>query len=79
MRLRYKLRGDIRMAQQSGLVIAFVATDPQGRTHVIDVVIGESGRELWTEDGKRVTRTRRGRYRTTETNIELTSDDPEAV
>jgi hypothetical protein len=67
------------MAQQSGLVIAFVATDPQGRTNVIDVVIGESGRELWTEDGKRVTRTRRGRYRTTETNIELTSDDPEAV
>ena len=67
------------MEKQLGLVIAFVPTDPQGCTHVIDVLIGESGPELWTEDGKRVTRIRRGHYRIASTNIELTSDDPEAI
>jgi hypothetical protein len=67
------------MAEHSTLAFAFVANDPQGRALVIDVLIGESGRELWTEDGRPVTRVQRGRYRVLETGIELTSDDPEAV
>jgi hypothetical protein len=67
------------MSESARPHFSFVANDQQGRAHVIDVKLGESGREFWTEDGKRVTRARKGQYRIAETNIELTSDDPEAI
>jgi hypothetical protein len=60
-------------------MIAFVATDSRGDVRIIDVLRRGLGHEFRTEHGQPVTRIRRGSYRLTGSDVELTSDDPEAV
>jgi hypothetical protein len=67
------------MRQQEVPIGAFIATNPYGKVCVIDVLPIKSGYELETEHGQPVTRIRRGRYRITGTEVELNSDDPEAL
>jgi hypothetical protein len=67
------------MTEYSRRAFTFVATDPQGREIVIEILDGESWCELQTEDGKPVERIHRGRYHIIGTDFELTSDDPEAI
>jgi hypothetical protein len=67
------------MTEHSRLAFSFVATDPQGREIVIGVLDGGPWCELRTEGGKPVERIHRGRCHIIGTDVELTSEDPEAI